>query len=220
MEEARAEEIAKEIKKLRDDAGKAFREAVEREKELLQEYEKLTDQPFDDSEYLYTHDALTVPRGDDAGQLLAPRPQCDADSQLDVAAFRDRGFLILKDAAASDAIARAAAYVATHEACWAPSGTRPDDWRMHRDQRLDAPVADGHLPILDLLREPRLAAAIRCLAGSEGARRVVHPSRPADPAPRKARRRDLPDTSYHIDGEANSSGARFPDVFSLLSRWR
>ena len=47
MEEARAE-IAKEIKKLRDDAGKAFREAVEREKELLQEYEKLTDQPFDD----------------------------------------------------------------------------------------------------------------------------------------------------------------------------
>ena len=48
MEEARAEEIAKEIKKLRDDAGKAFREAVERETELLQEYEKLTDQPFDD----------------------------------------------------------------------------------------------------------------------------------------------------------------------------
>jgi len=48
MEEARAEEIAKEIKKLRDDAGKTFREAVEREKELLQEYEKLTDQPFDD----------------------------------------------------------------------------------------------------------------------------------------------------------------------------
>ena len=32
MEEARAEEIAKEIKKLRDDAGKAFREAVERER--------------------------------------------------------------------------------------------------------------------------------------------------------------------------------------------
>ena len=48
MEEARAEEIAAEIKKLRDDAGKAFREAVEREKELLQAYEKLTDQPFDD----------------------------------------------------------------------------------------------------------------------------------------------------------------------------
>ena len=48
MEEQRAEEIAAEIKKLRDDAGKAFREAVEREKELLQEYEKLTDQPFDD----------------------------------------------------------------------------------------------------------------------------------------------------------------------------
>ena len=48
MEEARSEEIAAEIKKLRDDAGKAFREAVEREKELLQEYEKLTDQPFDD----------------------------------------------------------------------------------------------------------------------------------------------------------------------------
>ena len=47
MEEARAEEIAKEIKKLRDDAGRA-RKAVEREKELLQEYEKLTDQPFDD----------------------------------------------------------------------------------------------------------------------------------------------------------------------------
>ena len=48
MEEQRAEEIAAEIKKLRDDAGKAFREAVEREKVLLQEYEKLTDQPFDD----------------------------------------------------------------------------------------------------------------------------------------------------------------------------
>ena len=54
----------------------------------------------------------------------------------------------------------------------APAGARraaraSHDWRMHRDQRLDAPVADGHLPILDLLREPRLAAAIRCLAGAE-----------------------------------------------------
>ena len=48
MEEQRAEEIAAEIKKLRENAGKAFREAVEREKELLQEYSKLTDQPFDD----------------------------------------------------------------------------------------------------------------------------------------------------------------------------
>ena len=169
------------------------------------------------SEYLYTHDALTVPRGDDAGQLLAPRTQCDADSQLDVAAFRDRGFLILKDAAASDAIARAAAYVATHEACWsAPSGTRPDDWRMHRDQRLDAPVADGHLPILDLLREPRLAAAIRCLAGAEAHAVSYTQVARRTPAPRKARRKNLPDTSYHIDGEANASGARFPDVFSLL----
>ena len=148
------------------------------------------------SEYLYTHDALTVPRGDDAGQLLAPRPPCDADSQLDVAAFRDRGFLTLKDAAASDTIARAAAYVATHEACWsAPSGTRPDDWRMHRDQRLDAPVADGHLPILDLLREPRLAAAIRCLAGAEAHAVSYTQVARRTPAPRKARRRDLPDTS-------------------------
>ena len=169
------------------------------------------------SEYLYTHDALTVPRGDDAGQLLAPRTQCDADSQLDVAAFRDRGFLILKDAAASDAIARAAAYVATHEACWsAPSGTRPDDWRMHRDQHLDAPVADGHLPILDLLREPRLAAAIHCLAGAEAHAVSYTQVARRTPAPRKARRKNLPDTSYHIDGEANASGARFPDVFSLL----
>ena len=169
------------------------------------------------SEYLYTHDALTVPRGADAGQLLESRPPCDAGGQLDVAAFRDRGFLILKDAAASDAIARAAAYVATHEACWsAPSGTRPDDWRMHRDQRLDAPVADGHLPILDLLREPRLAAAIRCLAGAEAHAVSYTQVARRTPAPRKARRRDLPDTSYHIDGEANASGARFPDVFSLL----
>ena len=90
------------------------------------------------SEYLYTHSALTVPRGDDAGQLLESRAAA-ACPPLDVAKFRDDGFLILKDAAASDAIARAAAYVATHEACWsAPSGTRPDDWRMHRDQRLVA----------------------------------------------------------------------------------
>ena len=119
------------------------------------------------SDYLYTHDALTVPRGADAGASLELRA-ATACPPLDVAKFRDDGFLILKDAAASDAIARAAAYVATHEACWsAPSGTRPDDWRMHRDQRLDAPVADGHLPILDLLREPRLAAAIRGLAGAE-----------------------------------------------------
>jgi hypothetical protein len=47
MEEQRAEEIAAEIKKLRDDAGRAFREAVEREKILLKEYEELTDQPYD-----------------------------------------------------------------------------------------------------------------------------------------------------------------------------
>ena len=109
------------------------------------------------------------------------------------------------------------AYVATHEAAGAHRAARaPDDWRMHRDQRLDAPVADGHLPILDLLREPRLAAAIRCLAGSEALAVSYTQVARRTPAPRKARRRDLPDTSYHIDGEANASGARFPDVFSLL----
>ena len=88
---------------------------------------------------------------------------------------------------------------------------------MHRDQRLDAPVADGHLPILDLLREPRLAAAIRCLAGAEAHAMSYTQVARRTPAPRKARR-DLPDTSYHIDGEANASGARLtdPDVFSLL----
>ena len=145
------------------------------------------------SEYLYTHDALTVPRGDDAGQLLAPRTQCDADSQLDVAAFRDRGFLILKDAAASDAIARAAAYVATHEACWsAPSGTRPHDWRMHRDQHLDEPVADGHLPILDLPGNRGSRRRTACLAGAEAPRRV-HSKSPGGPRPRAKRAANLPD---------------------------
>ena len=39
------------------------------------------------SEYLYTHDALTVPRGDDAGQLLES-PQA-AVSTTDAAKFRD-----------------------------------------------------------------------------------------------------------------------------------
>ena len=75
----------------------------------------------------------------------------------------------------------------------APSGTRPD-WRMHRDQRLDAPVADGHLPILDLLREPRLAAAVAAWRVPRRTRCRTRKSLGGPRPSRKARRKN-PDTS-------------------------
>ena len=48
MEEARAEEIAAGDQEAARRRRQGVQRGVEREKELLQEYEKLTDQPFDD----------------------------------------------------------------------------------------------------------------------------------------------------------------------------
>ena len=133
------------------------------------------------SEYLYTHDALTVPRGCRCGALLeSRRGPCRYHSTSPRSATD--GFLILKDAAASDAIARRC------------SVHRDARGLLERAERARGPTTGaciatsvgcargGWSPAhLDLLREPRLAAAIRCLAGCRGARGVVHASRSADP---------------------------------------
>ena len=181
---------------------------------------------------LYTHDSLTIPAGEDAGATLvrpSPAPDApDASDALDAApldaaaleAFARDGYVVIKSAVSNAALDRARAWIDAREESWREKpGTRADDWRSHRDQRVDAPLRDGHAPLLALLLEPVLAAAATQLFGGADVAGVSYTQiarRSSVPAKRRGAK-PLPSTAYHIDGEANQSGARFPDCFSVLS---
>lgn len=155
---------------------------------------------------LYTHRNLHVAHGEDAGTAFEV---CGGKIRtVPPASFARDGYCILRGAVPTDVVDAARRYVASHEAAWrAQERTRPDDWRMHFEQRFNRPLADGHAPVLDLLRP-----LVDAICGF-GRRPVgVFYTQLAYRSPSKGK----PVTAYHIDGEANADGDRFPDHFSLI----
>ena len=170
---------------------------------------------------LYTHADLHVPPGGDAGFALGPWAPAAAEPSLDRAAFRRDGWATIRGACAEDLVAAARDYVAARRADWALPRLRPDDWRCHLGQPLaaGAVVADGHAPLLALLRaSPALARALGDLGGGrEPAGLLYTQVAHRTPLKKKRGRADArPGHLYHIDGEANASGSRFPDLFSVI----
>lgn len=173
---------------------------------------------------LYTHNELHVPPGPDAGCVLpawAAGAASPAAVEAAAASLAASGWCVVARACSVDAVATARAYVAARGIDWALPRLRPDDWRCHLSQGLDAGsrVPDGHAALLALLRDsPVLAAILRALGGGAMPREVLY-TQVAYRTPlrrRRGERDDRPGTAFHIDGEANARGARFPDHFSLL----
>lgn len=175
---------------------------------------------------LYTHNELHVPPGEDAGYILSPwsppAAPADDDDALAASSLAENGWCILPRACSDASVAAARAYVAARRDDWALSRLRPDDWRCHLDQPLGAgaAVADGHASLLSLLRDSGALARLLAALGGGALPDGVLYTQAAYRTPlakRRGRRDERPGTSYHIDGEANASGARFPDHFSLIA---
>lgn len=158
---------------------------------------------------LYTHMSLHVPQGDDAGSRLTPVLSTEAVDDVVCRSLWNDGYAVLKSAVPMERVDAARAYVAKESKKWIGGRRRPDDWRMHYRQRFDEPLRDGHGVILDLV-SPLLST----VHGLTRARPVgVFYTQLAYRTPTTKRIRL---TAYHIDGEANACGARFPDSFSLI----
>ena len=185
---------------------------------------------MDSSPFPYTHACLHVPPAEDAG-----RPYRGLRGTADCGLGRDErsvfvrdGFLVLRRAVPRELVDAARSHVATARSnSWEQlRRLRSDDWRMHFQQRFGdgAELVDGHAPVLDLLcAAPRLHGALHDLSAGDGRPIGSFYTQVAfrTPLPSSARADargadDRPGTCYHLDGQANAAGERFPDHFSVL----
>lgn len=175
---------------------------------------------------IYAHDFLHVPIGPDAEcsyDGFLPRLQNPAARKKvgddGLRALASQGYTILPRAAAIETVDRARAYVSEHRALWAAQARcRSDDWRMHYMQGLDGScrLRDGHTPIADLLCASQSIFDFVTQA-SQGRPPVgMFYTQVAYRTPVTVKTPPQRPDSYHLDGEANAIGSRFPDHFSLI----
>lgn len=135
--------------------------------------------------------------------------------------FIDNGFFTATGVIESHIIRDARQYIDQKYKSWLKQSRRQDDWRMHYQlhfSKLQEPVE--HAPVLDLLlQSPRLlqtiTALLKCSPGGIFYNQVAYRT----PLPADCPVKVLDYTSgaeYHIDGQANQFGTRFPDPWSLL----
>ncbi len=190
----------------------------------------MTDAKQDSSPFHYTHACLHVPPAEDAGRPyrgLRGADGCGLSSDERSAFVRD-GFVVLPGAVPRELIDAARSHVATARSnSWEQlRRLRSDDWRMHFQQRFSdgAELVDGHAPVLDLLcAAPRVHGALRDLSAADGCPIGSFYTQVAFRTPLPSGGRadargvdDRPGTCYHLDGQANAAGERFPDHFSVL----
>lgn len=135
--------------------------------------------------------------------------------------FVVNGFFSAEGVVESHLIRDARQYIDQNYKSWIKQSRRQDDWRMHyrlHFSKLLEPVE--HAPVLDLLlQSPKLlqtiAALLKCSPGGIFYNQVAYRT----PLPADCPVKILDYTSgaeYHIDGQANQFGTRFPDPWSLL----
>lgn len=141
-------------------------------------------------------------------------------TQQQAQTFVTQGYFIEQGLVRQDLLDSARRYVDGNYLQWLKKSRRQDDWRMHLmldfDQ-LDQPVE--HAPILDVLMQS--PGVLRTLHGLLGGRpqgifynQVAF--RTCLPAPTAATMDYTAGAEYHIDGNCNHLGIRFPDPFTVL----
>lgn len=152
---------------------------------------------------------------------------CGSELTETFARFSRDGYCIASSAVDAKCIHEARIYINDHYKRWVKQSKRQDDWRCHLMVDLTTRVGPvEHPAILNLLlRSPLI---IQCIEGlTESTISGIFYSQVAfrTPLPPKLRCSDadappVPDyatgAEYHLDGQANSSGTRFPDPFSIL----
>lgn len=134
--------------------------------------------------------------------------------------FLERGFFYGQDMVEVDLLQRARSYINEQYKAWLKMSVRQDDWRIQLLvdlHKLDEPVEHG--PIMDvLLQSPKLLAHLEALMGSKPAgifyNQVAYRTPLINPTPKIMEY--TVGSEYHIDGQANNLGTRFPDPWTVL----
>ena len=139
-------------------------------------------------------------------------------SQQDAEEFYREGFFIAESCVDSLIIDSARRYIDDNYFKFLKASKRQDDWRIHFQLDLtNAELNVEHAPILDLLlKSPKIMGRLKCLLGCELA--GIFYSQIALRTPVTSGSREefySPGAEYHIDGQANASGDRFPDPWSV-----
>lgn len=161
---------------------------------------------------------------DSRPEPLFSEPKVTTDLGPPIAAFAKVGYCVLSSAVSNETVRNARLYINEHYKSWLKQSKRQDDWRCH----LMTDVSGDHGPVehpavLDLiLQSPTLIRFIQtitksCIAG-------IFYSQVAFRTPLLSRKltgdAQVPDyatgAEYHLDGQANASGTRFPDPWSVL----
>mmetsp|Transcript_16372 Transcript_16372/g.19927 ORF Transcript_16372/g.19927 Transcript_16372/m.19927 type:complete len:315 (+) Transcript_16372:44-988(+) len=122
------------------------------------------------------------------------------------------GYGILRGAVSKSKIDAARAYIKENWDIWDNEPRcRCDDWRTHFLQGYGNILIDGHAAVAEIL-SPRMVATAERLTKRKVCGVLYTQIAFRTPLKKKPRF----GTAYHIDGEANAQGARFPDHFSLL----
>lgn len=140
--------------------------------------------------------------------------------------FHQNGFFCVESAVSELLLSDARRYINGKYKQWLKISKRQDDWRCHLMADLsdaEAPVEHPALMSL-LLKSPALLGRIEQLTMSSVS--SIFYSQVAFRTPLSAKQiaqqlaNPVPDYSpgaeYHLDGQANSSGTRFPDPWSVL----
>jgi hypothetical protein len=134
--------------------------------------------------------------------------------------FYEDGFCIVKGAVSPTDILLARSYINSNYTRWLNMSKRQDDWRIHfllSLEDLSEPVE--HAPMLDLvINSNPLLARLEMLMGSKPNgifyNQVAYRTPLVNYSPSILNY--TPGAEYHIDGQANASGTRFPDPWTVL----
>lgn len=139
-------------------------------------------------------------------------------------AFHRDGFMIGKKLVGQHLIDRAREYIDSQYPAWLRKSRRQDDWRMHLMTRFDdlECLPAEHAPILDLvLQSPQVVETLRGLMGCAPAGIFYSQCGFRTPLALQPQGGQVPLTytvgaEYHIDGNCNAAGTRFPDPFTVI----
>ena len=133
--------------------------------------------------------------------------------------FYDKGYFLLEDGVSTDLLQEARQYVDDNWKNFTKQSKRCDDWRLH--YHLELTDADGqeveHAPILNLLlKSPKIIGRIKCMIDREISGFFYNQIAYRTPVDAKHRTEYYaPGAEYHIDGQANCSGERLPDHWTI-----
>lgn len=135
--------------------------------------------------------------------------------------FVKDGFFQTIDVVPSHLLRKAREYINEQYDRWMKISRRQDDWRIHLMVDLTEleTTAVEHVPVLDLLlQSPALLVKLEAIMGSKPCgifyNQVAYRTPLVNPKPSVMEY--SPGAEYHIDGQANGYGTRFPDPWSVL----